>query len=78
MGNLVRRMTVIEHRSEYPLVASGGCSGRGIWDHIAAVRYVATQFASGLQSVMLTRMVPFAVIAFLYWRCQLPVTRLAT
>ena len=46
-------------------MASGGCSGLAIQDHIAAVRYVATdvcnvayQLASGLQPVTLTRTVP--------------------
>lgn len=42
-----------------------GCSPLAIQDHIAAVRYetasvgyVESQFASGLRSVTLTRMVP--------------------
>ena len=47
------------------LLASGGCSSLAIWDHIAAISYVAmdvsngaSQFASGLRPVMWTSMVP--------------------
>jgi hypothetical protein len=52
-------------------MASGGCSRLEIQGHIAAVRYEATDacnlashLASGLQSVMLTRMVPIADVEF--------------
>ena len=58
------------HYVELYITATGGCSGLAIQDHIAAVRYVATnvcnvafQFASGLRPILLTRMGPLRVFA---------------